>query len=142
MHYVVHYEICAAVFMLLLLVLNKIKKGFHTFQSKMYQAYYALVFVNICLDVITCYTIAYDEQIPVWLNYVLNSIFLMGQFMIPTMFMVYLHSMIAKVRKVNPWMWKWAFFPPVLGVVSVLLNYWTKRIFYFDETGYHQLSSA
>ena len=138
MYYVVDYEICAAIFMLLLIILTALKKGIGDYQSRIYQAYFALSFVNLCLDVITSYTITYFESVPLWLNYLLNSIFFTGQFIIPTLLMVYVHMNVAKVRQVNLLMWLWAFLPPAIGVMLVLLNAWTEHIFYFNETGYHK----
>lgn len=137
MYYVVDYELCAAFFMLLLIVISALKKDFGNYQSKIYRTYLFLVFAELCLDVITCYTVTYHQQVDLWLNYLLNSLFMMLQFIIPTLFMVYVHLNVADVRHVNSFMWKWAFFPPVLGIVLVLTNVWTDAIFYIDETGYH-----
>lgn len=136
MRYVVDYEICAAVFMLVLILVTVFKKRYGDYQSKVYRVYLVLIFVNICLDIITCYTITYYEVVPFWINYVLNALFIMGQFMIPTLLMVYVHLNVVKVRNVNAFMWKWAFFPPIWGCFLVLTNYWTKAIFYFDKNGY------
>lgn len=137
MWYVVDYEVCAAVFLLVLILVTVFKKRYGDYQSKIYQVYLVLIFVNLCLDIITCYTITYYETVPYWLNYILNALFLMGQFMIPTLLMVYVHLNVVKVFNVNALMWKWAFFPPVWGCFLILTNYWTKAIFYFDELGYH-----
>ncbi len=137
MYYVVDFEICAAIFILLLIIITSVKKNVEDYQSKTYQAYLILTFVNLCLDVITCYTIEYYQVVPLWVNYLLNSIFLIGQFILPTLLMVYLHTNIANVRKVNSFMWKLTFLPCAIGVVSIFLNGWTRRIFYFDELGYH-----
>ena len=113
MYYVVDYELCAAFFMLLLIVISALKKDFGNYQSKIYRTYLFLVFAELCLDVITCYTVTYHQQVDLWLNYLLNSLFMMLQFIIPTLFMVYVHLNVADVRHVNSFMWKWAFFPPV-----------------------------
>lgn len=137
MYYVVDYEICAAIFMLILIVVSALKKDFGNFQSRIYRVYLFVVFAGLCLDVITCYSVTYYQEVDLWLNYLLNSVFMMIQFMIPTLFMVYVHLNVSDVRHVNPLLWRWAFFPPVWGVFLVLTNVWTEAIFYFDETGYH-----
>lgn len=136
MYYVVHYEICAAVFMLLLIVVSSMKKSFGNFQSKIYRAYLVVTFVDLCLDVITCYTVTYYEIVPLWLNYLLNSVFLTLQFIIPTLFMVYVHFNVVDVHSIHSNWKRLAFLPAVIGVANILLNVWTKNIFYFDENGY------
>ncbi len=136
MYYVVHYEICAAVFMLLLIVVSALKKSFGNFQSRIYRVYLIVTFVALCLDVVSSYTVAYYEMVPLWVNYLLNSVFLMLQFIIPTLFMVYVHFNVADVRKVNAFMWRLSFLPATIGVIHILLNVWTNQIFYFDEHGY------
>lgn len=137
MYYVVDYELCAAFFMLLLIVISALKKDFGNYQSKIYRAYLFVVFAGLCLDVITCYTVTYYQKVDLWLNYLLNSIFMIIQFIIPTLFMVYVHFNVVDVRNVNAFMWRLSFLPVSIGVIHVLANAWTNQIFYFDETGYH-----
>lgn len=137
MYYNVDYEICAIVFLLILIILSSAKKRLEDFQSKMFRLYLAGTFTNVCLDVITCYTIAYYKIVPVWLNYLLNAVFLMIQFLIPTIFMMYVQLKVEKFKRTQRRFLRLVYFPAALGVLLVITNIWTDYIFYFDETGYH-----
>ena len=137
MNYVVDYEICATFFLILLMVLSSMKRRMGDFQSKLYQTYLLGTFMSLCMDIITSYTIAYYDYVPVWLNYLLNSIFCVIQFLIPTLFMLYVHFKVMELRTLESKYIKMIFFPAGLGVLLVLTNLWTKALFFFDETGYH-----
>lgn len=137
MYYNVDYEICAAVFMLVLIIMTGHKKTLNDYQSKLYRVYLYITFLDLCLDVISCYTIAYHEVVPHWLNYSMNALFLTLQFVLPTLFLLYVHFKVADVRKVNTLMFAWSFLPMGIGIFHMAINPWTKWIFYMDDTGYH-----
>ena len=99
MNYNVDYEICTIIFLMLLLIISRVRKRLVDFQSKMYQIFMDVCFMNICLDVITCYTDSYYKAVPIWLNYGLNIIFLMVQCMIPMMVMLYIYMKVQQIRE-------------------------------------------
>lgn len=136
-NYNVNYEICAIIFLLLLIIFVAGKRQLEDFQSQMFKVYLMGTFINVCLDVITCYTVTYHEVVPVWLNYILNAVFLALQFLIPTLFMMYVYFKVQKVQSSQGKLLKFMLFPAVLGVFLVLTNIWTDYIFYFDSAGYH-----
>lgn len=137
MYYDVDYEICTIVFLIFLIIMSSTKKRLENFQSKMFKVYVIGTFTNVCLDVITCYTIEYYKIVPVWLNYLLNAVFLAVQFLIPTIFTMYVYSRTEKIKKNRSHFLQIMYLPAVFGVLLVITNIWTDYIFYFDETGYH-----
>lgn len=137
MYYNVDYEICSAIFLAMLIVLSVTRKRLEDFQSKMFRIYLSACFVNICLDVLTCYTIAYYETLPVWLNYLLNAVFLAIQCLIPTMFMQYIYFKVQQIKGRQRQLLWLAYLPALFGVVLVLSSVGTGFIFYFDKSGYH-----
>lgn len=137
MYYNVDYEICSIIFLVMLIVLAATKKRLEDFQSKTFRIYLTVCFFNICLDVITCYTIEYYEIVPLWLNYLLNTVFLMIQCTIPPMIMLYLYFKIQTIRGIHiKWSWL-VLMPAFAGIIFVLSSVWTKAVFYFDQSGYH-----
>lgn len=137
MYYNVDYEICAIIFLVMLIVLAATRKGLEDFQSKSFRIYLTACFVNICLDVITCYTVTYYEMVPLWLNYLLNTIFLAVQCIIPPMFTVYLFFKVQQMQRIHMkrnWL---IWLPAFTGIVLVLSSLWTEAIFYFNPSGYH-----
>ncbi|MDE6435552.1 MAG: EAL domain-containing protein [Lachnospiraceae bacterium] len=137
MYYNVNYEICTSIFLLLLIIISTTTKKLENFQSKIFKIYLAGVFTNNCLDVITCYTVTYYKTVPVWLNYLLNSVFLAIQFLIPTIFMMYIYLKTEKSKQIKGPFLNLVYIPAALGVFLIITNIWTNHIFYFDETGYH-----
>ncbi|MGN0155149.1 MAG: EAL domain-containing protein [Lachnospiraceae bacterium] len=137
MYYNVDYEICAIIFMIVLMGLFSGKKKLEDFQSRLFRIYLVGTFTNLCLDVITCYTIAYYMTVPLWLNYFLNSVFLAIQFLLPTIFMTYLYFKVKQVKGSRRVLFRLAWLPAASGVFLVMTNVWTHCIFYFDASGYH-----
>ena len=137
MYYNVDYEICSAVFLAILIILSITRKRLEDFQSKMFRVYLTACFINICLDVLTCYTIAYYETLPVWLNYLLNTVFLVIQCLIPTMFMQYIYFKVQQIKGGQRRLLWLAYLPAFFGVALVLSSVGTGFIFYFDKSGYH-----
>ena len=119
MNYNVDYEICTIIFLVLLLIISRVRKRLVDFQSKMYQIFMDVCFMNICLDVITCYTDSYYKAVPIWLNYGLNIIFLMVQCMIPMMVMLYIYMKVQQIREGKRCFLILAAFPAVTAALLV-----------------------
>lgn len=137
MNYIVDYEICSIFFVLMLIVVSATRRRMGDFQSKMFRVYLVGIFLNLCLDVLTCYTDSYYKVVPIWINVLANSVFLAIQFLIPIIFAQYIFLKVQQIRKRHrkfPWHY---YLPAFLGVGLVLGNYWTNLIFYFDDAGYH-----
>ncbi|MGN0154239.1 MAG: putative bifunctional diguanylate cyclase/phosphodiesterase [Lachnospiraceae bacterium] len=136
MKYNVDFEICAIFFLLLLIIISKARKRLENFQSKMYQIFMIVCFLNICLDVVTCYTDSYYQVVPLWLNYLLNTIFLMVQCAIPIMMCVYVYLKVQQVRESNPYILVIVALPALAAALGVLSSSLTHWFFYFDAAGY------
>lgn len=136
MYYNVDYEICSIIFLVLLVIMAFHKGIMESFQSRMFRIYLTACFVNVCLDVITCYTISYYNAVPLWVNYLLNAVFLSVQFLIPTIFVFYVCFKVHRITGAQVgWVWI-ACLPAYIGVFLTLSSIWTGYIFSFDSTGY------
>ncbi|MCM1499593.1 MAG: GGDEF and EAL domain-containing protein [Clostridium sp.] len=137
MYYNVDYEICSILFLVLLMIIASSKGIMESFQSSMFRIYLAVCFVNVCLDVITCYTVVYYSDVPLWANYLLNTVFLSVQFMIPTVFVFYVCFKVHRIAGTRTdWVWL-VCLPAYIGVLLTISSVWTKYVFYFDSEGYH-----
>lgn len=137
MYYNVDFEICSAIFLVLLVIISIKRKPLEDFQSKMFYIYLVACFLNTCLNIVTCYTIAYYKLIPLWVNYLLNTVFLMTQCIIPIMFMTYVFLKGQRAGKPFRKL-QWIFYLPVfVSIFLVISTAWTHHVFYFDEAGYH-----
>lgn len=137
MNYNVDFEICSIVFMLLLIALSIYDRRMGNYQSKLFRVYLTGTFIDLCLDVVTCYTVAYHNVVPDVVNYVINSLFLAMQFLIPTMFAQYIYHQVQQLQKRQRKFRVWIYLPAAFGLLMILVNFWTKLIFYFDKNGYN-----
>lgn len=137
MVYHIEYEVCSVLFLILLMMISSHKRQIGNFQSTTYQVYLTVIFINICLDIISCYTIEYYQQCPLWVNYLTNTLFLSIQGIIPTIFISYAHSKVEQVCHTRQTLYKLVFLPAIFIVVMMILNLWNHQMFYINETGYH-----
>ena len=64
-------------------------------------------------------------------------LFLAGQCLIPTTFVLYLYFKVQRIEMKYDHMGYSIWMPAAFGILLVATSYWTKYIFYFDNTGYH-----
>lgn len=137
MVYNVDFEICTIIFMLVIIAMIFTRKEIPDFQNRVFKVYIIVCFLNSCLDIVTCFTIADLTLIPLWLNYVLNILFLVGQCIIPTIFLSYVYFKVQRIGSRAGGIFFAVWIPCLIGVLMVITTYWTRFIFYFDETGYY-----
>lgn len=136
MLYNVDFEICCIIFLILLLIVLPTRKRLDDFQARTFRVYLIACFANLFLDVISGYTISYYETVPVWFNYTINGLFLMTQFLVPTLFMLYIYYQVQRIEQIRrpfPWL---GVSPALLGILATFISCFTGWIFYFDENGY------
>jgi diguanylate cyclase (GGDEF)-like protein len=121
----------------MLMLVATSRRRLEGFQSQVFRIYWAICFSNTCLDVISCYTITYFEQVPTWLNTVLNALFLATQNLIPIMFVFYVYFRVQQTRETQSTFIRFVWIPAAIGVLLALTSPATSLIFYFDSTGYH-----
>lgn len=136
MVYNVSFEMCSLVFLFMLIIITLSKHHLEDFQSVIFRAYLYGAAADIILSIVTCYTDTYYDRVPIWLNYVLNTLFLSMQCLIPTMMMMYVYMKIQEPFR-NKRRVLVAFIPAIVGVVLNVSTFLTKAIFYIDDTGYH-----
>lgn len=136
MYYNVDYEICSVIFLLVLAIVYLTKKNNIGLHIRLFQIYWISCFFNTCLDIITCYTIENFQAVPLWINYLLNSIFLAIQFILPVLSASCIYYMVGKSQELNKSVLLLASLPALIGVFMALFSTWTKIIFYFDANGY------
>lgn len=136
MYYNVDYEICSVIFLLVLAAIYLVKKNNIGLQIRLFQIYWVCCFFNTCLDIITCYTIENFQIVPHWINYLLNTIFLAIQFILPVLSAACIYYMSGKTRGLKKPVFLLATLPALIGVFMVIFTTWTELIFYFDTNGY------
>ena len=137
MQYNVDFEICAVVFLVLLLIISLTRKKLEGYQSRVFQIYLYLVIASNILDITTSYCMPYYKSIPSWINWGLNAIFLGIQMVLPVIFVMYIYRKLPSVTKVERRLVSACCIPASVGGLLCLTSPIHHLIFYFDETGYH-----
>ena len=137
MTYNIDYEICSIIFLTVIILFSVVKGRSAGFQSRLFNWYIVGAFVNICLDIVGCYSIVYYTQVPMWFHYSVNSVFLAVQCLLPTMFAYYIYQLDEHKKREQKRYLKLMFLPAIAGAVLALSSPWTKAMFYMDAAGYH-----
>jgi diguanylate cyclase (GGDEF)-like protein len=137
MKYNVDFEICAVIFMFLLIILSLTKRRLNDFQSRIFRVYLLCVLFSVSLDIVTCYTIFWHEKVPILLNVILNGIYLLFQCVIPVLISQYVLFCVhpRRYHLIQRWgVWQ---IPAIACGLLVVTSYWTKWIYYVNRTGYY-----
>lgn len=99
MLYHIDYEVCTLIFLIIISVHNYTKKHLPSMQDKYFSYLLITTIVNIVLDVITAYTISYTEKVPLFLNYFLNSLYFVSQFLLSGIIIAYIYATAMRFRR-------------------------------------------
>ncbi len=135
MRYNVNYEVCALLFIIVLMVNFFTKKQIPSKQSRLFRMYMIFTFVDVIFDIASCVLIEYYQTVSLFIEYGVNIIFLSLQVLIPVICTMYIRTL-NRVGE-RDYVTHWATFIPAVIVWAMLWSSpFTKLIFYFDENGY------
>ena len=130
MNYIIDYELCSLIFLLIILFRFNIIPKFQNKSNFIFQLILIVVIANISLDSLSAILIKNANIVPLWLNYLVNTLFYSLQVIMPVLLWLYVlvlsSNELTKKRM-------WFFLPSVFFELIVLLNPIFKWIFYFDE---------
>ena len=134
MAYIPHYDIAALFIEFLLLALYIIRRNYPTAANKAYLLMISVSMVSSLADMISVFTLRYYSEVPVWLNYVINTIYMSSY---SGMAITYLFYILVVTRNGNVSMKHKGLCLAIFGVESLLIytTPWTKLVLYFDENG-------
>ena len=136
MTYNVDFEICSAVFLIMLAIISKARKRLIGYQSYVFRVFLFMAIANCILDTISSYCLPHYESLPGWFNWGLNALFLTSQMYIPVVFVLYIYRKLTNVTSVERRLVLACMLPATIGALLALTSPLHHLIFYFDETGY------
>ena len=80
MQYVYHFDLAAVFIILTLLGLFFTQRNYPSTCGKIFLGMLCMGFVSSVMDVVTVFTISRAQDVPLWLNYLLNMVFLIPEF--------------------------------------------------------------
>lgn len=130
---VIHYEV-ASIILIGAIAWNRfMNKRFMDVSDRMFHYAMLVAFLSSFMNLISIYTIGHAKKVPLALNYIINSMYLLLVNLLPLIcLMFFLTYMIPrkKIRFLNK-----VFFvaPYIYIVICILLNPFNGYIFYFDQ---------
>ncbi len=138
MNYIYHYDLAAILICIIVGGLFFSKKHFPSKSNKLFLSIGALILTASVFDVLSVYTLAHIDTVPIWLNYFINEMFFFAFNCTYVVYMIYL-LLITERHKGK-------YGKIVKGINVVILAYitftivttpWLKLIFYFEGGQYY-----
>ncbi|WP_026508713.1 GGDEF domain-containing phosphodiesterase [Butyrivibrio sp. MC2013] len=133
MQYNISFDICAICIDTAVLVMFFLRKNYVSKANRAYKLLVVDSLVAAVCDLATAYTISYPYSIPLWANYLVNTIFYLS---INTILLWYCNYLLRVIYKTRPYLKSTSIFLrccALLDIVLITSNPLTHFIFYFDE---------
>ena len=132
MQYVIYFDIAALFITGLLLVMNLLRRGYSTVSARLFTVLMAVTFAAAALDIGTAYTISYADRVPLPVNYIINSVYLLANNSSAIFFYIYVLTVTKgkHISRAEHTVWQ------IISLVEVALIAVSPRttwIFYFDD---------
>jgi len=137
MNYIYHYDLAAILICIIVGGLFFSKKHLPSQSNRLFISIGALIFIASVSDVISVYTIAHADTVPVWLNYLINELFFFSFNCTYIVYLVYL--LLITDRHKEPFGKLVKFinsFALIYLIFVIITTPWLKLIFYFKEGRY------
>ena len=130
MSYNICFEICSLIYLAIITIYFFVKRKYLNRQGKIYSFYILFVFLDITTNLISIYTINHAPSIPLLNNYLVNSLYMLCQFIMPSILYIYILALTQTAKKTTILI---TMLPVILGVFAVLINPLAHNLFYFDQ---------
>ena len=138
MQYVIHFEISAAIILLVILGDYFRHKKIPTIQNKTYGWLLIFCFSGSVLNILTVLVAEIATKIPIVLLYILNASFLLATGISTVLFFIYTVALAGKLRKLHTVAVFFLLLPYLAEASYMLFTYVTKQVFYFDQMHQYQ----
>ena len=131
--YNISFNLCAICIDCLVLVLFLTRKNYPSKANEAFLVFIVDCIIAVIFDNISAYSIPNAASVPLWLNYVINTIFYLSMNTILLWYNLYIMCIIYKVRKISSINFKILLVSAVIDIVLIVTNPLTHLVFYFDE---------
>ncbi|MCR5321762.1 MAG: response regulator [Lachnospiraceae bacterium] len=135
--YVISYDVAAFILIVIFSVFFFTRRRYKSIQMQVYTQLLILAGSSVALDIIAVFLLRYRQDVPVWLNYIVNILYFLSAGLLAAVFCAY--SMNAtnslKILLNNSNLLLIFELPCILYSLAVVTTPFTKLVFYFDENG-------
>ncbi len=133
MQYVIHFEISAAIILLVILGDYFRHKKIPTIQNKTYGWLLIFSFSGTVLNILTVLVADIAIRIPIPVLFLLNVAFLLATGISTVLFFIYTVALAGKLRKLHTAAVFFLLLPYIIEAVFMLATFFTDQVFYFDQ---------
>ncbi len=135
--YVIHYDIAALIITIAMAAFFRYNKTIDTRRNGIFSIIISLAFISNVTDIITIFTATYPHSVPLWMNILLNMIYLVSFNSIPVIYFIYTQISIKGQEEYTKGELLAILFPEMISVLLIVTSPFTKWIFFFDRDGYY-----
>ncbi|MBR5646652.1 MAG: EAL domain-containing protein [Treponema sp.] len=133
MHYIYQYDFIAIFISLSVLINFFYKKTVSTKVTRNFALCIIMLLISSTFDLISVYTLANSQTVPLIVNYIVNQIFFISLYCIPPLYFSCVIFGIEEKSPVSVIIKRAMFFPYLFCMIAILSTPWTRWVFYFDE---------
>lgn len=139
MRYNIDFEICSLAYLLITFIYYFLKRKYFDYKGKVYVFYLIFVFLDITINLISIFTIAHANEIPLIINLIVNSLYMACQFTMPSILYLYIISTSKGTKSSINLL---SLIPLLLGLLAVIVNPVFHNLFYFDQNNLYMLGNG
>ena len=132
----IDYEVAALVFAIVFIVTMISKRDYDEHSRRTFIVYFVVGLLDVILDIVTAYTDSYPDRFPSFVNYSLNTLFMLMQIIVPTLLLHYVYTKVSLVEEEQKKIILRLLVPAALVTLVLFTNGFTHAIFYFDNGRY------
>lgn len=133
MHYEISFDIAAAIIFLVITILYYTKKKSPYRYNVVFGVLLIVCLVTSILDIVSALTIMNTTKIPIWLNYVINILYLAFQNTAAPLYAWYIVLLTNAGRRTSPKIIFLLLVPYAVVLLLILTTWKTGLIFFFDQ---------
>lgn len=141
MKYIIHYDVAALLITLIIIAQYYSNRRISLGVRKVFVVMLMIAAGSNALDLITVYTIEHPQSIPLWLNYLVNMVYLLSFNCVPMLYYVYVREAIRPSERWSRWEYVKAFGMFAVDALLIFTTPITKGIFYFENGLYYKHGS-
>ena len=141
MNYIIHYDVAALLITLIIIAQYYSNRRISLGVRKVFVVMLMIAAESNALDLITVYTIEHPQSIPLWLNYLVNMVYLLSFNCVPMLYYVYVREAIRPSERWSRWEYVKAFGMFAVDALLIFTTPITKGIFYFENGLYYKHGS-
>ena len=133
MNYIIHYDVAALLITLIIIAQYYSNRRISLGVRKVFVVMLMVAAGSNALDLFTVYTIEHPQSIPLWLNYLVNMVYLLSFNCVPMLYYIYVREASKPSERWNNWEYALSFGPFAVDVFLILTTAFTHGIFWFED---------